>query len=328
MHLLANNYYPDGYGIEDVNCIDLSFAHAVGVFCKERYYDYCMVVSIQNLFGIPSEYTPFDREKVLNFLGFVSLPLNNIVNDKIDSCTQIALALESGCPVILYTNYECLYYSDVYKVSDQHTHAILITGYDIEKNIFILQDAEAVERYDIQFTKGQIYYKIRVKKEMLIDIIESTMQHYNMNETEFQSDCLLKIKPIDESKVQFDTRKTVLSLLISSIKSEIMLFEIECPFKDERTKSEIDEFFFYLRRPYLGGMRVILDYIKRTHCYTTNEVEYEKIAESVLSSIDFYISILHKACLKNPSTVPLRLEIYKKDIEANISRLANIIDIE
>jgi hypothetical protein len=325
IYSVTNNYYPDGYRIEDVNCVDLSIAHAVGTFCTEYYYDYCTIISLQNLFRITNEHKGFGSEQALNLLGFVFLPIENLGIEASDVCERIIDALSKKYPVILYTNYECLYYSDAYKQPDSNRHAILLTGYDTEKNIFMLQDPEAVERYLIQYTKGEIYYKVRIRKSMLIDIIESTIEHFHVNESLFQSKYLFYIKPSHVDATQKDMRGMLLDKLVSSMQKDLMLFTLPERCIELSTESEINRFIYYSRRPYLGGMRVIIDYVKRAKYYSIEESEYDELTAGLLSSIDIYISVLHKESVKKPLSIPKKQDKYEEKIRYNIDKLCDII---
>lgn len=312
-YLLEDRYYPNGYAIEQINCIDLSFAQALGIYHEQLYYDYCAYLSIDGNFCNENY---FDSQKALCFLGFEKIPLSQLGGNG-DLIGTIKEALQYCYPIMLMTNYECLYYSDGYMSPGVNDHATIVMGYDDEKELIILKEFEAVRRKYIEYTKGQLFYMQRLKTHMFMEIVSETKKHYGVTDKEFTEKNIFVIKPSsyaigEEYSIKLKS-EDIRSYFIENCSCPLKLLQIHRYYNGLTDEGEINTFFRYIRRPYFGGMSLLLDYME---AFFDKSENIKQAAENLMKSIDRFISVSHKVYLREKTYLSERLSEAVAEVEA------------
>lgn len=306
---ITNNYYPHGYSFEEISCIDLTIAHALGVYQKEYYYYYCFLFSLyQNFYNHTSCFSHKEKSKyILNLLNFTF-----VKNTKFEVLNFIEDSLKNNEPVIFYTNYSCLFFSNGYKKNNQSSHNFLITSYDKDNQIITIQDPQIVERYDIKFTKGEIYYKSRIKVNSFLEIIKETKEFYGSTNEQFMSKNILKISQLN--KTSCISENFLLSEFHKLKNNSLNLLNIKYKFIDLKNENDIYKFFYQTKRDYLKGFEIILKFIENTF-ELKNKNEYNTLTQEILEKIELYITICFKSILNCKNINESKLFILENEIK-------------
>lgn len=318
---VINRYYPDGYHVRDISCLDLIIAHAVGIFNSSNYYDYCMYRSCEILWGNNNLLEIFDYTYApLKYLGYALHPLsklsNNLTFDKEIFLSEISKLLLQGYPIVLLTNYYTLYYSEAY-LKEPGNHLLLITGYDNERDIVTIQDAEVIGRGDTapQYTSGQIFFKTNLKSSMLYDIILDYFKYIEKPITHAWNYIYSVIPCADYNKVNI--KETVLNYITNSFN----LFSYICN-SDQIGKLSTKDYFSTLRRDFLGSSRIFCKYVEKNFINKEIFTEFIQVEKDFLESVNIYLSVFQKNYILHRD---LNMVLYKERITNYLNTLLNYI---
>lgn len=296
--LLKINYFPQGYDIEDLNCIELLHAQALSSFCYDYYFYYSFYCSLVYnwLSTEDSDITDF-QNRIMNKLGIEYKYI--IVEDQEKVLDNIKECINNDKPVILRTNYKCLFYSDGYMLDNMNNHATYIAGYDSEKQLIFIQDFEAVERYEIKHTRGQIFFKMRLTEEMVKDIWNKTCRFFEEKNSIFMNK-LFYIEKYSEPQINC-YMDLIREFIATDYSKNNLLKVLDFPY-NSMNKDEINRTFHYLRRPYHRSANILFDVFEKAFALQNiNEPTYKEFYElkdNYYKFKDLLISKMHANALR------------------------------
>lgn len=278
-------YFSDGYSLNEVPCDTLTIAHALGILNQTLYYHYCALDALDRLSN-----NSITRCNLLDILGVEE---KNAFDENYTSTKEfLKLGISIGSPVLLHTNYNCIYYSDGYKKKNQNNHIILLTGYDSDTDIVQIQDYEIICWYNTNFTKGQIFYCSRVPYSLIDEIIQNTKVYFSLDETNFykkhlilyQSNNLKRINSVDVLSLLLQIRNDLLNILTE----KICTYQIIIP-------EESEKYFHYFRIRFFGAFKVIFSFISTR--FSISE-EIKRLISEFLYNLEILIAIWQKDTMK------------------------------
>jgi hypothetical protein len=285
--LLKHIFYPQGFNLDEVSCGDLAYAHALGYLNMDLYFLYCLTVSLSKIFLQNNEHSV-----ILNIFGVKEIILSYSAENLLEYTRNSSFFR----PVLFYTNYRCLYYSDAYKDDSANDHILLVTGYNPDTQIVIIQDFEITEHYNTLFTSGQIFHKARIPEKLFVEIIEGTNEYLkNSAHPKYKQNAFVVV-PI-QSEVNIPQTKENVLAFYSSVKINGLQILDKLVVRDSLKNEEaVNRIFRYYRKDFLGSVKVI---VKSFQYQYSEYSELIDAGENFMQRIDLYISVMHKAYLKN-----------------------------
>jgi hypothetical protein len=176
---------------------------------------------------------------------------------------------------------------------------MLVTGYNPDTQIVIIQDFEITEHYNTLFTSGQIFHKARIPEKLFVEIVEGTNEYLKNSDHPMYKQNAFVVAPI-KPEVNISQAKENVLAFYSSIKINGLQILDKLAVRDSiKNEEAVNRIFRYYRKDFLGSVKVIVKSFQDQHS------EYSKLidaGENFMQRIDIYISIMHKAYLKNTDT--------------------------
>ena len=200
-------YYTSGFATRHCNCNDIAIAGATGVFQEKFYFYYLFLYSLysnwndngKNLFDI--------RKKILFELG-LKLSSNEIEQDEF--VEFVKEKINSGNPVVLYSHYYDLFFLSTYR-EDHLVHALIINGYDDEKEIFYCRENLLAADMVKELTSAEPAFKIPLTYEMVKKIRDSYIV-FNANNGKRDTNKVFFLEKVCEN--QICSKEQLLELLL------------------------------------------------------------------------------------------------------------------
>ncbi|ACL76836.1 hypothetical protein [Ruminiclostridium cellulolyticum] len=211
--------YKNGFGYQNVDCIQSPIAAAAGYFNHDNYFYYCFLHSIAGNFENHSQQDiSVYSNKILCKMG--------LRLEKIDcsGCTPedvISMAAEEilfGRPIIMIVKYNSLFYNMYYKnMGFRLNHGLLVNEFNESNKTFCIKD----QFYrDILDTYKNAFFPLHITFDMLKNIwLDSNKQFRSQSAT-----CADSIYSMyQDEEVELDTNKAInIALSIMDGKSELI----------------------------------------------------------------------------------------------------------
>lgn len=166
---LRIDYYPDGYRLKHINCMDFAIAGASGYYNYDNYFYYCFYYCLLNNWTGKKEYNWISfKNEILTKLG---LRLNFIeVNDTNELIASIKGNIDNQCPIVMLVKCCATFFSNLYLTNNVASHSIIISDYDAERKIVIIREGLLNWEVTQNVMRGDPFLKLQLTEDLISDI--------------------------------------------------------------------------------------------------------------------------------------------------------------
>lgn len=175
------NSYKDGFSNDEYTCIDIPMAGACGVYDFENYYKFCLTLSFHALWNAPEEWLADGRwwdyvGSLTPCLEELNFQQNKIaVHSKEDFLEKVEYNMQKGCPIMILTSYDKLYYHKYYQTEEgKQNHLLLIDSWNTDTKILTIRDSTFLIGQNLVERDINVLFPLNLTEDMVWDIVESS----------------------------------------------------------------------------------------------------------------------------------------------------------
>lgn len=182
------DFFTDGVGEVEFNCIDIPIAAACGAYEREKYFLYLLQISVQHNWRRKDG----EADSLFRYIRNLGLKFETVRTDEDRLVEDIIYCINEDWPVLLPVTYYEMFFSSRYK-RNTASHFLLVEGYIEENEILLLrEELSFISSERLKEQKG--LYPLRLKNDMVVSIWSGSREWME----ERLKDALFIIKPADE----------------------------------------------------------------------------------------------------------------------------------
>ncbi|GEM_PF-2397508 len=346
--ILDIDYYLDGYGAIHTNCVDNPFAAASGYYNIDNYYYYCFYnIALYNWGKNSEEHCSDIEQLLLEGMGVRianSIGNNNdifkvqesilkklglgIVFNKADNIEEFLEFIKNGInrnyPLIMLPINDTLFYYYQYMTENYNSHALIISGYDEERKLILIQDSLFDRELSKKAFKGEPFYKLFLKEEELKKIWSITHEYYEKNNSSLYNKELLSLEKVSKPEINSYLDLSDDFIEKTDINNSYFVKIVESFNNNSRKFSNL-EYIYDLRRIFYFGLVVIFDIFEKINEESNYDEDiYEELIKHkvhYMKSRDLIINKLHYYALKKKVLTNEIIRKMKQEINSNDQKL-------
>jgi hypothetical protein len=141
-----------------MDCFEMPLAYAASVYNHDFFYAYILISHYIKNWGKPTSSLIENTNNILKEMD-ISLKLE-ITEDKKSFCSFVKNSINDGNPVFLAFDYYYMFYDTDHYLINHIPHGVLITGYDEQRKILLLQESAHMKftaLYPLALTEDIVY---------------------------------------------------------------------------------------------------------------------------------------------------------------------------
>lgn len=196
----------DGYSVKYLSCDDLVCATLAGYYDKKYYDIYCFIRScMYNWKGFKPDVIDNIMQLRSYILGLMGLKLRVVAAETEQDFFNLLEEniIQKGIPLEMPVKTQALFYRMYTKKNDQAAYSIILSGYDKEHNLAMIQD-NTITRWNLKHAfRGEVFCRLQITSAMLEDIRRHSSEMFK--EQNGWSDYILTyVEKPDEKKPDLD----------------------------------------------------------------------------------------------------------------------------
>lgn len=259
MDIVRINLFANEYHVNLINCVDIPISGAASYYNNDNYYFYNFYYVLFNNWSRhnSNDWLEF-RNSILTKIGL--LLTNQFVSDRNSFFTQVKENLDVKTPVILILQYKHILYSiDSYKdPSGTVTHAILVTGYNSEKSVFIIRDTIlAWNNSEIPY-KSDPFYRLQLTEDMVADMWLQSKTGLQDDEY-FQNNFFTVRKSDETSNITSNFTELIEDVVNHNYFSDNKLIDFVTTFNSNISDYNNNDKRYFIRKRFYSSLEVVFD---------------------------------------------------------------------
>lgn len=294
------NFYPDGYAVANGgSCIDLPIAIAAGSMFEESYYQYLFSRSYDVNWSLKNLNSLENQCEILSKMNYKLSVFDSMSwQDVLDKIFEI---IEQKGFALMPVTYNALFY--YLGLKSTAGHMILISGYDRDEEILIVNDCNFINHGLPLINKDYTIYQAAMRFESVRHIWEVSIKTMDLGNEEGH------LYALQES----DSKHSPASEYIKDYLSQELTSDDGLCKKDRfrnvifsacnMSKAEAGDYMYNVRRQYLGWLHPFFDYFR----FLEDKVIAEKVqlfANRLYKIRDSQITKVHFRLLRESRITP------------------------
>lgn len=182
LHKINLDYFTNGYSVATGgSCVDLPVAVWLGNISASSYLYYLAIKSAERNWSNSSDSWPGETAKVLSDLGFQLHSFK--VNSWSDFLSAVKNAIDNHHPLLVPVSYHKLFY--YLALDEEYPHMIMITGYDIERQLLLVVDCNIVEHGLPLQNREYTLYQLPLTFDIFKNIWEGSNMYFERSNNPF-----------------------------------------------------------------------------------------------------------------------------------------------
>lgn len=289
------NFFPNGYDVAyGASCLDLPIAIAAGSICKESYYQLLFTLSYNVNWNQYPQIWHEERTEILKNMNF-SFYRYKCLSWK-EALEFIIWVIDQKGYVLMPVTYSALYY--YLELDSFIEHMIMISGYDLENQLLIVNDCNFVKHGLNVVVKNYTVYQVALEMRSVEKIWEKSTVFIG-KETGYH------LYALKEKGKEHPLASEYISDFLSQKMKDNNAFGKSDVYKNEILKAstmkrsdDVAGYIFFIRRNFLGWLHPFFDYFsfqeKENITWTVN-----KLADKLYKVRHEQISRIHIRMLRS-----------------------------
>lgn len=312
-------HYGDGFSFQELNCVGQAIGVCSSVYNEKNYYLYGYLYNMYSYWKNDFFNSSFNfvesNNILLNKLGLKIKVHELIKDDKVVDFIKDKINYHK--PIIYLPKRNLIPYgSDYQNLENESLHAILITGYGIERDIILIKDISHLESSGISLNTRYGMFKLYLKSSIVLDMWKDSNKalekrdslHYYKNKfftLEKDEDSQLKVKEYKDLSnifIQIMQDKSCLIDRLGKVKQLVA--------QDNNNFDDLEEEMNYSILYLVNKFTVFIDFMKKIECIS--EVEESQLYQIYLKTSSNTMAII-KEIVKHK--LPLNLDLVEELIK-------------